>query len=44
MTCASCKHSIGTISSLLMCNLLYRLVARDEHCKGYEREPGADDE
>jgi len=42
MTCRHCRWSESRPSGLLWCSLL-RLPAQ-EPCRGYEREPGADDD
>jgi hypothetical protein len=44
VSCATCRFSEGTESTLMNCQVRHRLVDRDDQCNKYEREPGADDE
>lgn len=42
MSCATCKHSVGTEFAKLWCWLINLNVERNHACPDYEREPGAE--
>jgi hypothetical protein len=42
--CVTCKHSLGDLEMMLLCTKRQVLVARNDQCKLYEREPGVEGE